>query len=162
MKPSEEKFVIVKDTREQLGWNFEFFDCCTVEEEVLTTGDYTVRGLEDIVVLERKSLVCELAQNLGSDWRRFEAEFDRLIDFEHKYIICEFSLEDVNRFPVGSGIPKKLWKKLRINSKYIKNKLFEETANRDIQVIFAGNKDRAEETAIDIFKKVIRKYGKEE
>ena len=50
------KYVILKDTREKNGWNFKAFDkCLAVARWGLKTGDYTARGLEKDLVIERKA-----------------------------------------------------------------------------------------------------------
>ena len=56
---------------EQLGLPF------TVERGTLPTGDYTIRGLEDLVLVERKSLG-DLVGCVGHDRPRFERELERL------------------------------------------------------------------------------------
>ena len=50
------KYVILKDTREKNGWSFNTFDkCLAVARWGLKTGDYTARGLEKDLVIERKA-----------------------------------------------------------------------------------------------------------
>ena len=47
----------------------------------------------------RKGCVEELAQNLGSKKKTFLKEIERMGSFPHKYIILEFSLEELLKFP---------------------------------------------------------------
>lgn len=121
------------------------------------TGDYLVEGLEDILCIERKRNTGEISMNLGSKWKPFEAELNRMLEFKHKYILCEFSLDDIDTFPVNSGIPRKRWKYLRMSSNFIKKRFFEETEKRNIEVIFAGSKERAEEYMADIINNLLKR-----
>ena len=103
-----QKHIILKDTREKNGWNFESFDrCIAVADWGLKTGYYTARGLEKHLVIERKASTGELAMNLGKKRKAFDDEVHRMSNFRWKYIIFEFSIDDLMNFPQNSGIPKK-------------------------------------------------------
>jgi len=54
----------------------------------LSTGDYSVLGLESIVALERKSLP-DLISCVGINRERFEKEIQRLLAYETRAIIVE-------------------------------------------------------------------------
>jgi len=150
-----QKYIILKDTREKNGWNFESFDRCqTVAKWGLKTGDYTARGLEKELVIERKASTGELAINLGKKRKAFEAEIERMANFRWRYIICEFSIDDLMNFPKNSGIPKKQIQYVRMNGKFMWKKLCEYQENHGVQVIFCENKEHAEERAIMIFDEV--------
>ena len=59
------KYKVIKDTREQDGWFFSPYDKCSgMEVGTLNTGDYTLEGFEDVVCIERKASVSEVAMNL--------------------------------------------------------------------------------------------------
>ena len=93
-------FTVIKDTREQDGYFFSKFNTCAgMVEHKLDTGDYSIQGLEDKICIERKGCVEELAQNLGSKKQTFLKEIERMEPFPHKYIILEFGLEDLIKFP---------------------------------------------------------------
>ena len=58
-------FTVIKDTREQDGWTFERFDtryhtCTGMVLQKLETGDYSLKGMENIFCVERKGSVAEL------------------------------------------------------------------------------------------------------
>ena len=73
------KYVVLKDTREKNGWNFNSSSkCLAVARWGLKTGDYTIRGLEKDLVIERKASTGELAMNLGKKRKAFEAEIERM------------------------------------------------------------------------------------
>ena len=89
-------FTVIKDTREQDGYYFSKFNTCAgMIEHKLDTGDYSIQGLEDKVCIERKGCVEELAINLGSKKHAFMNEINRMESFIHKYLILEFSLEEL-------------------------------------------------------------------
>lgn len=147
---------IIIDTREQQCWDFsdqfsqDKYYSCSSERGTLKTGDYTLKGLEDILVIERKASSAEIAQNITED--RFEREFKRLAEYKHKFVICEFDMRDIMNYPIGSGIPQRAWSSIKIKGKYILKKITELQLTYGVPFIFAG--DFAVEQAIAIFKKV--------
>ena len=146
------KYVILKDTREKNGWSFKAFDkCLAVTRWGLKTGDYTARGLERDLVIERKASTGELAMNLGKKRKAFEAEIERMSSFRWKYILCEFSIDDLMNFPKNSGIPKKNLKFVRMNGKFMWKKLCEYQEQNGVEVVFCDSKLDAEERAMFIF-----------
>lgn len=102
-------YTVIRDTREQQGYFFKKFNTCngTVQRK-LETGDYSILGMEDKVCIERKASVSEIALNLGKGKYAFYNEVERMREYEHKFIVCEFSMEDVMKFPEGAKIPKEL------------------------------------------------------
>lgn len=152
------KYTVIRDTREQEGWWFpENGECEGTVEKKLDTGDYSIIGLENKFVIERKRNTSEFSQNINED--RFYRELDRLESFEFPYLLLEFTLDDIFRFPVNSGIPKFKWSKLRLTPQYILKRLLEIEIQYKTRIIFAG--DRGMEMAELLFKYVSRHYGKE-
>jgi hypothetical protein len=146
---------ITVDTREQMPWDLSFYGF-TMTKGTVKTGDYSVEGLD--LCIERKKNTAEIALNLGSKWKPFKAELDRMVDFKYKFIICEFDIQDIYNFPKGSGIPEREWKNLRVSSKFIQKRLFEETSKRGIEIILAGSRQKAEEKVADLIHNIV-KYG---
>ncbi len=138
-----EPYLVLKDTREKVGgWEFDITEkCAGIEICTLKTGDYTVRGLEDKLCIERKKSVSELATNIHES--RFKDWVGRLSQFKHAFIMLEFSVDDILRFPVGSNIPKKVWPKLRVTSDRILSVIAKIQINYGIQVIYAGDVSNA-------------------
>ena len=150
-----QKHIILKDTREKNGWDFKSFDrCIAVANWGLRTGDYTVKGLEKYLVIERKASTGELAINLGKKRNAFEDEMKRMSSFRWKYIIFEFSIDDLMNFPKNSGIPKKQRQYVRMNGKFMWKKLREYEEEYGVQLIFSYDKENAEERAMIIFDEV--------
>jgi hypothetical protein len=132
------KYRIVRDTREQQGWTFPANQFCAgTIEGTLKTGDYTLEGLEDLLVVERKGSTAEVAQNVFQD--RFLRELDRLDAFRLAFIVCEFTLEDVQAFPERSGIPRGRWRALRVRAPLLLKKITElQVAHPGVSWVFAG------------------------
>ena len=76
-------FVIAIDTREQRP--YEFDDAVV---KTLSTGDYSVVGLEDRVTIERKSKT-DAYGSLGHGRARFRREFERLAEFDYAVVVVE-------------------------------------------------------------------------
>jgi hypothetical protein len=149
------KYIVLRDTREKTGWDFKTHDKCrAVVDWGLKTGDYTVRGLEKHLVVERKASTGELAMNLGKKRSAFEAEIKRMDNFRWKYILCEFSIDDLMNFPQNSGIPKKQLQYVRMNGKFMWKKLCEYQEQHGVQIVFCDNKINAQERAMFIFDEV--------
>ena len=112
-----DKYEIIRDTREQQGWDFESYDKCKgIIRQKLDTGDYTV---------------------------------------------CEFSINDLMAFPENSGIPKRRWKYLRLNGKFMWKTLCEFEEKYNVKTLFCGNRTKAEEKVADIFEEVLERLDYE-
>jgi ERCC4-type nuclease len=153
------QFIVVKDTREQDGYFFSAFNACAgMIEEKLDTGDYSIKGMEDKICIERKGCVEELAVNLGQKKHAFLAEIDRMESFPHKFIVLEFSLEDLIKFPEETRIPVKNKASLKITGKYMLKCLVEFQLYNNVQVLFCGDKYNAFLSVSSILKRVNEMY----
>ena len=136
---AKNKFIVIRDTREKDGWYFKESDYCEgMVNQKLDTGDYSIQGLEDVLCIERKASVAEIANNIVDD--RFTRELDRMSEFKYKFLILEFGVEDILSFPVGSDIPKKSWNKIRISGRFIMKRLSEIQIKYGIHVVPCGDK----------------------
>ena len=156
-------YTVVKDSREQDGYTFEKFkgrytSCNGMVVQKLDTGDYSLLGMEDKLCIERKGRISELAINLGSDKYRFLSEIERMKSFPFKFLILEFSLEDVMNFPEGSDIPEKKWNSIKVSNKYILKMLVEFQMYDNIHVVFAGSRKNAKLIINSILKRVNEYY----
>lgn len=142
-------FTIIIDTREQKPWTFEHH---STANHKLDTGDYSISGLENIVAIERKRNVAEIANNITES--RFEDVVNRLSKIKHAFVLLEFNLDDVIRYPIGSTIPKKLWSKIRITPNFIIKHLLDLELEHNIRVIFCGNSSNAEKIALAILRRI--------
>jgi len=71
-----------------------------VETLALPTGDYRLKGFEDICIVERKASVAELQKNLynPTDQIRQAKAFRRLSAVEHPYLLIELSPRIIMKF----------------------------------------------------------------
>lgn len=83
---------IIIDTREQTP--FRFGDDIRVVPGTLATGDYSLRGLEELVAIERKSL-SDLCGCIGTGRDRFKRELHRLQAYRCKAVIIEATVAEV-------------------------------------------------------------------
>lgn len=80
---------ILVDTREQWPLDFSNYDC-VIEAGTLTTADYSLKGLETVAAIERKS-ENDLLGSLTQGRERFERELARLRGYSLKAVVCETS-----------------------------------------------------------------------
>lgn len=156
-------YTVVRDTREQEGYTFERFSgrytsCNGMVIKKLDTGDYSLLGMEDKLCIERKGRVSELATNLGKDKDRFLREIERMKDFPFKFIILEFSLADLMKFPEDSDIPESKWNSVKVTSNYMLKMLIEFQIYDNIHVIFCGDRKNAKLVINSILKRVNEHY----
>lgn len=138
-------FVIVRDSREQQGWEFD-----NMVIKGLKTGDYSLEGYEKTFVIERKGSVKEFYSNLIQD--RFENELKRLEEYEFPFILLEFDFDKLMLFPEGSGIPRYVWPKLKIKPKYLIRRLAELQTQYKTKILFVGNYGK--QMAISLFYRI--------
>lgn len=77
--PAPQPLRVVVDTREQAPYDFAGASCyagTVVEQGSLSTGDYSLKGLEHLVAVERKSLP-DFVACLGRERDRFVRELER-------------------------------------------------------------------------------------
>ena len=152
-------FIVIKDTREQSGYYFSKYGTCAgMVEQKLDTGDYAIQGMEDKCCIERKGSVEELAINLGQKKHAFLNEIDRMKPFPHKFLVLEFTLEDLVNFPDNTRIPEKQKSSIKITGKYMLKCLMEFQLHDDVHILFCGNKHNAFLTVSSILKRVNEMY----
>lgn len=177
------KYTVIKDTREQDGWFFSEYDRCEgMELGTLLTGDYTIKGYQDVVCVERKASVSEIAMNLGRKKEAFYNEIERMRDFPFRYILLEFSASDVIDYPMSvlnpqdrqlyqnyllnggskpSGKRFDIVKETKITGKYLIKCLLEISIKYEVNVIFCDNKHNAFLICNSIFKRLTELFDKE-
>jgi len=84
--------IVLIDTREKLP--FQFGDDIVTVKTKLEVGDYSLKGLEHLVSIERKSLDDFINSTIHNK-RRFTQNLMDLTRMEHKAIVVEASLKDV-------------------------------------------------------------------
>ena len=155
MTKSKEKPTLIIDTREKQPLQItcgKIYD--NIIREKLDTGDYSIVGLEDVLCIERKGSVSEFAQNVIQD--RFVRELDRMT---HKYsfVLFEFTLEEMLKYPRDCGIPIRTIKKIRYNGKFVLSKLIGfQLTYPHIHFVFAG------EDSVDFVNRICKQVVEKE
>lgn len=85
-----EPLTLIVDSREQRELDFSRFKGVATIRQGLKTGDYSIAGLQDKWVCERKS-VGDIVGTIVSGHERFLREMERMRDFEERYILIEHS-----------------------------------------------------------------------
>jgi len=158
VKQQSKKFKIIRDTREQKGkgWIFRAStNCDGMEIEKLDVGDYTVKGYEDVLMIERKTLG-DLWNTLGNveSYKRFLREMERAKNHKMKYIIIEATLAELDRGYYWYVRGKKT--KSKISPKNIHAKLISLQVKHNVHVVFAGRIDKARSYARLLMDKIFR------
>lgn len=141
--------IIIRDTREKTPFDFSIYGIEQMTTK-LDQGDYSICGYEDVIAIERKSSVSELAGNLGKGYARFLREMERLKDYEVKCILCEFPEEDVWTYPYSPGVPYRKRKYIKMRGKRMMSILQEIESEYDIPTIFSNDRIDAMEQALGI------------
>lgn len=156
---SEPSYRVLRDTSEKKGhgWVFDAKDRClgTVEQN-LYTGDYSLEGYyhNKLFVVERKGSVAEFAGNLTKKekWDDFRQELERMEEFRWPFLVLEFSPQLLKQFPAGSGIPKHLWKHVKLTGQFLMRRLCEIELKYKTKVVFIDGLGK--EYASSLFKRV--------
>ncbi len=85
--------VVIVDSREQAPWKFSNLPS---ERGTLDTGDYSVKGLEHVIAVERKSLD-DLLSCVGTHRDRFRRELQRLRGFRFRALVIESDCATLER-----------------------------------------------------------------
>jgi hypothetical protein len=108
------KPVVVIDTREQTPFSFERFDgwFSGVEKRALEIGDYSVAGLEESCVVERKSLN-DLVSSFTSERPVFIERLRRISEFPDRLLVITSALSEVkSRYEHNPANPNQITQSL--------------------------------------------------
>ena len=154
--------IIIQDSREKIPWKFlgTFEECTGQIVRKIDAGDYILLGHERLITIDRKRNVSELATNLGLHRERFERELARMQNYAYKYILCEFTYDELLKFPYGCGLPKHIRKKIRVHGKYLAKKIAYYSEEYDLDFVFCDGVMAAQEKAIELFQKALKVYEK--
>ena len=85
-------FIILADSREQCPLVFPPGQA--VELGTLQTGDYSIKGLQELCTVERKSL-CDCIGSISTDRERFVRELQRLRAYRCRALVIEANMNDI-------------------------------------------------------------------
>ena len=144
------------DSREKIPWSISLNEYITdISTQKIESGDYSLEGMEEIVAIERKKNVAELAHNITED--RFWRAISRLEEIRHPLIIIECPLDHFYRWPDIIGVPQSVKNNTRISPAFLLSSL-NDIMSRRIPIIFAGDTYHAEKEANDFLIKIVKKY----
>ncbi len=152
----KDKPIIIRDSREKKGkgWWFEVESGgwhSGTEVVGLKVGDCSIKGLEDVVAIDRKASVVELYSEVGGrNVKNFYKKVKSLAELSYGAFLFEFSLDDVLAgSSFSTNTPTRVVSHLTtINVKY------------GVPTIFAGNSTNAALICEMILKKAWDLYGK--
>lgn len=121
--------LVVIDTREQDRFEMP----CAWVRDTLETGDYSLRGHEFDVAVERKR-PSELYTNCGRKRVQFEKEYRRLSTFRRAVVVIEGSMSDLLRQPKHS----------KVSPKTVIHTLISWWMQYGIPFVVAGNRENAQ------------------
>ncbi len=122
-KLADARPVIVVDTREQAPLQFTRLESVA---GTLTSGDYSIRGMEHLFAVERKSLDDLVACCMGYNRERFERELHRLRGFWFARLLVVGTREQVANGEYRSSI----------KSRVVSNSLGAFEARYNVPVVF--------------------------
>lgn len=127
--------------------------CLGTSSATLATGDYTIEGYEEDLIIERKGSIGEFANNLCQ--KRFMRELDRLEEFKWPFLLLEFELNDLIQYP--KNMPRNVQKTTRVHGFMLLRKLVEIQLLYKTKIVFVGKHGR--DVASSIFKRAIENGG---
>jgi ERCC4-type nuclease len=105
---------VVVDTREQNPFDFTRFEgwFASVEHRALKLGDYSIAGLEDICVIERKDLT-DLVHSCTATRSVFIDRLKRMSSYPHRLLVVTAALSQVKSpYPQGAANPNRIFQSL--------------------------------------------------
>lgn len=95
---------VLVDTREQCPFDFSRFEgwFSGVERRALKLGDYTIAGLEDVCVVERKDL-SDLVHSLTTERSVFVRRLRLMAQYPHRLLVVTAALSQVKAPYAHSG-----------------------------------------------------------
>ena len=137
-------YTIIVDSREQKPYFNK-----NIEVKGLKTGDYSIKGYENKICIERKSLI-DLFGTLGAGNKRFKKELERAQELDYFAIIIDGTFRQVRDKDFEGSYHSKM-------KGYIINKiLFTLIVKYNIHVFFGGDRKQSKSIIKQIFDAYIR------
>jgi ERCC4-type nuclease len=149
-------FTLLVDTREQLPYTFDNIEVggkrviVPVERGTLASGDYSIKGLENLVAVERKA-VADFYGSITSGRERLEAEFMRMESMEFSAIVIEGRFETVL---------DSLFHGRRVSPNAIRATVASWSIKFKTRWFFSTSRDQAERLTLELLEKFYRHYTK--
>ena len=143
-KNNNSNFIICVDSREQRPY---LFPDHLVQQTALPAGDYSIKGFETQIAIERKQAE-EIYGNFGHGRERFMKECEKLAGYERCAIVIENDLERLVNPPEFTY--KKY--KMKLKRSHVIGTLAKLIGEFGIPVIFASGRREANEITYAILK----------
>ena len=128
---------VLYDKQEKRPWKLPY----KMEREHLKTGDYTFKGFEKIVAIEKKSGLIELLNDLANGYRpTFERFLKRLSEYPVKVIVVEDTLSELSISRALTHIRRKSGGRARLTSRSIYYWTADIAAKYGIPIVFVGKR----------------------
>jgi hypothetical protein len=139
-KKIPKQFTVLIDDREKRAWDLPY----KIERKRLKTADYTIKGFEDTIAIEKKSGLVELLNDLTAKYRpTFERFLGRLSKYPVKVIVVEDTLSELSINRALVHVKKKSRGKARLTSKTIYYWVGEISGKYGIPVVFVSKDAKA-------------------
>jgi ERCC4-type nuclease len=105
---------VLVDTREQNPFNFSRFDgwFAGVEKKALKLGDYSIAGLEELCVVERKDL-SDLVHSFTAERPAFVSRLRRMSTYPQRLLVITAPLSTVKSlYPFSNANPNRIMQSL--------------------------------------------------
>ena len=136
-KKVPKQFTVLVDDREKKAWDLPY----KIEKKRLKTGDYTIKGFEEIVAIEKKSGLVELLNDLANGYRgTFERFLKRLSKYPVKVIVVEDTLSELSISRALTHIRRKSRGRARLTSRSIYYWTADIAAKYGIPIVFVGKR----------------------
>lgn len=106
--------VLLIDTREQHPFDFSRFKAwfAGIEKKALRMGDYSIAGMEDMCVVERKDL-SDLVHSFTADRSVFVNRLRLMAQVPHRLLVIDAALSQVkSRYPHSGADPNRITQSL--------------------------------------------------
>jgi ERCC4-type nuclease len=136
-KKIPKQFTVIVDDREKKAWDLPY----KVEKKRLKVGDYTIKGYEDKIAIEKKSGIIELLNDLANGYRgTFERFLKRLSEYPVKIIVVEDTLSELSINRALTHIRKKSRGKSRLTSRSVYYWVADIALKYGIPIVFVGKR----------------------
>ena len=137
VKKIPKSFTVLVDDREKKAWDLPY----KIEKKRLATGDYTIKGFEKVIAIEKKSGLIELLNDLANGYRpTFERFLKRLSKYPVKVIVVEDTLSELSISRALMHIRKKSRGKARLTARTIYYWVAEIAVKYNIPIVFVGKR----------------------
>jgi len=133
---------MIRDSREKKPWDYSR-DTSFGGQEVaaLKSGDYSIKGLENVITIERKKDANELIANFTTDKDRLYREIERLKEYKFAAIVIEQSLTQL--LNADNYFISKRYKNRKVPVAIVIQNLIKIMVEHGILIVFAGKKAKA-------------------